>query len=89
MDVEYEVTNTSSWRWIYTCTACGDHTDGDENIGVCAKCGHRYFTRRVGRWHALCPRLNWWRQFVEFLFWLDSHPVRFNVEFKESPDAAR
>jgi hypothetical protein len=77
--------NTSSWRWINTCTICGDHTDDDENTGVCPKCGHCYFTRKVGRWLAFQPKQSFLTDLLDFLLWRDTaeSDVEFKVEYRE------
>jgi DNA-directed RNA polymerase subunit RPC12/RpoP len=79
--------HTSSWRWIHTCTSCGDHTDDDEHRDVCPKCGHRSFTRKVGRWLAFYPKQSFWRDLWDFLLWNDptETDVEFNVEYQEQP----
>jgi hypothetical protein len=84
VDIKYDLHHVSGWRWIFTCTGCGEHTDSGDHDTVCAKCGGQHFTRQIGRWNTLRPRLTFWQQVMCFFMWVD--PYLLKVEFKDKPN---
>lgn len=82
-DVVYELAHTSTWRRIYTCTACSDHTDDDDHYSVCEFCGGSEFTEAVGRWHAFHRQYTFWQTFLNFFGGDWAPDIKFTCELKE------